>query len=84
MQHLILTVKDTKIDAYLKPFYVHSEEHALRDMTTIANTPEHPIGKNVEDYSLYLIGTYEDTTGKIISLDLPKHITNLLDLKKDK
>lgn len=79
----IYTVRDNKIDAYLEPHFAHDDETAKRTMIYSVNDQQHPFSKNAEDYALYYLGEYDDITAKITSLDQPKHLANLLDLKKD-
>lgn len=79
----IYTVRDSKIDAYLEPHFAHDDETATRTMIYSVNDPQHPFAKSAEDYALFYLGTYDDSNGSIDSLDQPKHIANLIDLKKD-
>jgi hypothetical protein len=78
----IFTVKDSKAEAYLQPFFVHNEAVALRIITNLVEDDGHQFGKNPEDYSLWFLGKYDESTGELINMVDKKHICNLSDLKR--
>ncbi|QXP08349.1 MAG: nonstructural protein [Arizlama microvirus] len=56
----IFTVYDSKVEAYLQPFFLPSKGAALRAITDVANDPSHMFGKHPEDYVLFELGTFDD------------------------
>lgn len=39
------------------------------------------VGKYPDDYDLYYIGKYDDSSGKIEPLDTPQHVVKAIQLK---
>lgn len=62
MKQLVFAVYDAKAHAYTPPFYVHTEGMAVRGFGDAVNDPNHAFGKHPEDYTLYCLGTFNDTT----------------------
>lgn len=65
----IYAIYDVKAGVYMKPWYQHTDAEAKRAFTDIAIDPQHPIGKHPADYTLFFIGFYDDSTGKIEPCD---------------
>lgn len=61
----IFTVFDQKAKAYLPPFYMQNEGMAIRALTDSVRDPEHQFGKFAEDYTLYTLGEFDDSTSII-------------------
>jgi len=59
----IYSIFDTASGLYSRPFFTPSDAEAIRSFTDISMDAEHPIGKHPEDYTLYRIGLFDDTTG---------------------
>lgn len=64
---------DAKAEIFHPPFYKHTHGEAERDTRTLVNDGKSMVNKYPEDYDLYHVGTYDDKTGKIDSLDTPIH-----------
>lgn len=66
MKQLIFTVYDQKAHAYTPPFFIHTAEMALRGFGDAVNDPpgpnQHAFAKHPEDYSLYCLGSFNDTS----------------------
>lgn len=75
----IFTVYDSKAKAYLQPFFSRTDATAVRDLKAAANTHDHQFNKYAEDYTLYVIGEFDEITGKISAHD-PESIVNVLHL----
>lgn len=71
---LIYSVYDSKIKAYGQIFLQMSEGEALRSFTDIVNDPQSIFNKHPEDYTLFEIGTWDYTEGKINCHNTPKSI----------
>lgn len=83
MMHKMYAVFDSKAAFFSKPFYDTSEGSAIRNFSDGVNdssTPNNMWNKHSEDYSLFQIGEYEDTTGELIAC-LPKSIVTASALK---
>lgn len=61
----IYAVKDRALDAFMQPFYAHSDGYAIRSFTDEINKQGSTFNAHPDDYDLWRIGTYTDTTGLI-------------------
>jgi len=66
MIHKIYSVYDSKSESYTPPFYDHAEGRAIRTFSDCCNDPGHQFGMHPEDYTLFMVGTFDDDTGTII------------------
>jgi len=49
------------------PFHSHNNKTAVRDFATAAQDPNTQIAKNPADYQLYCVGSFDESSGVIIS-----------------
>lgn len=66
----IYTIYDTKAKIYNKPFYIINDDVALRTALDLVNDQKSDVSKHPEDFIMYRIGQYEDTTAVF---DLNEH-----------
>ena len=65
MINKLFAIHDQKARAYLAPFTFSKEGQALRLFTDSIQNPEHQFSRHPEDYTLFLLGEFDDETGKI-------------------
>ena len=65
MIHKVYSVYDSKVEAYLQPFFFPAKGAAIRAFSEIANDKSSSIGKNPEDFTLFELGSWDDSTAKI-------------------
>lgn len=63
MKLQVYSVFDAAVKAYLPPFYVRAKGEAIRSFASAVNSSESAISKHKGDYTLFLIGEYDDSTG---------------------
>lgn len=63
---MITAVRDRAIDAFGIPIFVLAQGEALRSFMDEINRPGSPFNAHPDDYDLYLIGAYDETTGEVI------------------
>jgi hypothetical protein len=73
----MFAIKDDKVDSFNTPFTVPHETHAIRNVKSMLIHEHNSITEYPEDFSLYHIGCFDDTTGRILPNDTPVHIVNL-------
>lgn len=73
----VYTIYDVATGAYMRPFFQQADGQALRSFSDIALDADHEIGKHPADYTLYRIGSFNDTTGKLEGENLEKLATAL-------
>lgn len=65
MIHNIFTIHDVKASAYLPPFILPKAQMAIRTFSDCVNSPEHQFSKHPADYTLFMLGTFDDSTATI-------------------
>lgn len=61
----IFTVYDAKSEAYLTPFFALANGQAIRSFEDSANEVGHAFNKHASDFTLFVIGEYDDAHAKI-------------------
>lgn len=78
----VFSVYDTKAAAYFPPFFLPKQAQAVRAFQQCVNDPKHQWGAFPQDYTLFLIGLFDDDTGQLQCL-APRSLGNGLEhLKK--
>lgn len=62
MQIQMFTVYDEKAKAYLQPFFLTATGLAIRSFTETVNDPKSAIGRHPADYTLFHIGSFDDSS----------------------
>lgn len=78
----IFTVYDSKVEAYLQPFFMRSKGEALRAWTASIADEKTGFHTNPEDYTLFEIGDYDDKTAKISTHLTPISLGTALEHKR--
>jgi len=78
----IYSVRDSAVEAFMQPFFAQTHGAAIRSLTEVVNEPKHPFNAGSQYYSLYHIGSFDDTTGQIHPLDPPRaqHLVDCIQL----
>jgi len=73
---VVVAVHDRAADAFARPVFVQSVGQALRSFQDEINRPadQNEMNRHPEDFDLFELGSYDDSTGKLLSLDEPKLI----------
>jgi hypothetical protein len=67
----MFTVYDSKVGAYLQPFFMRSKGEAIRGFSQIVNDGKSAFFTNPEDYTLFELGDYFDDTGTVVMHKAP-------------
>ncbi len=65
MKQQIYAVFDTCSGIYDSPHFANSDDVVRRQFTDIATAADNPISKHPEHYSLWRLGAWDNTNGKI-------------------
>lgn len=65
MKHIIFSVYDNVAKAFIPPFFLPNEDMAKRAFSDAVNDEKHQFSQHPEDYSLYAVGSFDDTNGMI-------------------
>lgn len=64
MIHKMFTIHDLKARAYLPPFFLPEEGMAKRTFADCVNSDSHQFSMHPEDYTLFMLGTWDDSTSQ--------------------
>lgn len=81
MELKMYSIRDSKGEIYMQPFFQKTHGEAERSFQQLANDEKTTVCKFPEDFDLYYLGTYDDQTGRMSSLDTPQHIIKAVNLK---
>ncbi len=65
MKSLIFCVYDEKAHAFLQPWFLPTEEMGVRVFSDCVNDAEHNFGRHPADYTLFLVGDWDDSNAVI-------------------
>lgn len=76
----VFSIYDKKVGNYSAPFYSNHVANATRIFSDLVNTPNSDslINKYPEDYDLYKVGIFDDTTANLLNLDGESDLSNPL------
>lgn len=63
MKFKIFAVYDAGAEAFLPPFFLPSIGQATRAFSDVVNDSSHSFSKHPLDYSLWILGSFDDATG---------------------
>lgn len=66
MEYCICSVRDAKVGLYMRPFVSQSKGAAIRSFGDECVNKESVMFAHPEDFELYVIGSFEDTTSQIV------------------
>lgn len=75
----MFTVYDSKIAAYLSPFYEQAIGQAVRAFEDTCKDPNHVFAKHPPDFTLFYIGEFDDQDCKINLLETPQSLCTALE-----
>lgn len=65
MKLFMFSIMDRASGVYDRPFVSRSDAEAVRSFTDIACDETHPVGAHPDDFTLFRVGVWDDTTGNI-------------------
>lgn len=71
MKNLAFSVFDEKVHVFNTPFFCQTMGQAARSFSDIVNDAQSTINRHPEDYSLYLVGCFEDVSAVLEPLTPP-------------
>jgi len=87
----IFAIYDEKSEAYLQPFFLDTVGQAMRAITDCLLDDNHNFARHTADYSLFLIGSFDDSDatitvnktclGSLLEIKPKSNVTQLPDLK---
>lgn len=69
MRHKVFSIFDTAAAAFLPPFVVPTVGVVVRQLRDLPETqPTHPFVRHAEQYTLFELGAFDDSTGRFEDL----------------
>lgn len=81
MKLKIFTVYDSKMEAYMMPFFLQTRGAAIRAWMDSVNDLNTQFNKHPGDFTLFEIGEYDDETGNVSNYDAKVSIGTALEYK---
>ena len=78
----IFVIYDCKAEAYLQPFFMKSKGEAIRAITACVEDAQHNFCKYAEDFTLFEVGTFDDSDACFSLYDAKQSLGCLLEFKK--
>jgi hypothetical protein len=84
MLQVIVSVKDTAAQVFGRPVFVPAVAVAVRSLRDEVNRKdsEQDIARYPDDFELYEIGAFDDSTGIVQVLEMPRMVARAKDLKE--
>lgn len=73
----ICAIWDDKAKAYMQPFYMQNKALAVRTFANAVNKTDSQLNVNPEDYTLFHVGSFEDSNGTFVILAPEVLVTGL-------
>lgn len=74
----MMAVFDAKAVTYGVPFFSQNRAVGVRSFKALSNDPGSMVSKSPEDFSLFELGEFDDTSAAFALHDQPQFITNAL------
>lgn len=74
MESGIFSVYDSKAECYLPPFFMRNRAMAVRAFQASVMEPGSDLNRFPEDYALFVLGTFDDSTGAFTLLAAPQSV----------
>lgn len=75
----IFAVYDAATGAFLQPFFSPSKGAALRSLTDAVNDEKHEFSRHSSDYTLFILGSWDDNSG-VFTSSVPERVVGCLEL----
>ena len=79
----VFGIYDSKAEAYLPPFFMKSKGEAIRAITAHVNDSQHNFCKYAEDFTLFELGSWDDSNCVFDLLKTPYSLGVLIEFRKD-
>lgn len=78
----VFSIYDSKVEAYMKPFFDQTKGSAIRAVTEAVNDSSTTFSKYPADFTLFELGTYDDSSAQFDLYSSPVSIGVLLEFVK--
>ena len=82
MIHILVAIRDSAVNAFMRPFAVPAVGAAVRSFMDEVNRPDSDMGKHPDDYELFELAAFDDTSGRVTMLPEPRQLARAKDIKE--
>lgn len=82
MKLVVVAVRDSAVDAFMRPFTVQSVGQAIRSFADEAVNKDSEICKHARDYELFALAMFDEDTGRFDNGDSPRSLARAVDFKE--
>lgn len=76
----VYSIRDMKAGSFMAPFFLHNDEVAKRAAREAVRDPQSNFSKYPEDFTLFRIGIFDDSTGLVEPEVAPSLVCSLFEL----
>lgn len=76
---IVCAVRDSAINAFMRPFYVPAVGAAVRSFNDEVNRKDSELGAHASDYELFELGEFFEETGTFSMLSEPRSLARAKD-----
>lgn len=80
MKLVVCSIRDSALDAFMRPFFVPTTAMAVRAFRDEVTRPDTEMFKHRSDYTLYEVASFDEVTGKFDNLDSPRQLVRGSDI----
>lgn len=84
MQYQLFTLYDLKARIHSNPISAHSVDHFCLNVADAIHNSDQLVAQHPEDYSLYLLGEFDDESGSVTLHTPPKFISTAQAVREDR
>jgi len=77
----VFAIYDSVAKRYMRPFFMRTQAEALRGFTDVANDDGHEISQHPTDFSLMVIGEWDETNGNLTALATPHRLATAMEVR---
>lgn len=82
MRLVVVAVRDSAVDAFMRPFFVPSTGMAVRSFRDEVARSESEMFRHPADYELFQLAEFDEETGKFENLASPRSLIRGADCKE--
>lgn len=71
---------DSKALSYSPPFYCSAHGQAVRMVIDLASDHGNNVGRHPSDFTLFCVGQFDDSNGRLLPADVREHISDVVAL----
>lgn len=80
MKLVAVAVRDSAVDAFMRPFFVPTTAFAVRSFGEEMKNADSPMAKSPQDFALFELGSFDEESGRFENLESPRQLVRAQDV----